>query len=273
MSKRSAKRRLLKALTEIGCFATGIIYGSIGVIALLSFMKLKNGGADEISFFVLLSGFTAGRILIWMIILGALCFIIWRFYEALADPYKRGNDISAILVRTGAACSSFADAFIVLSALQAIYSSNKAPLNGQPVRQRTMVADMLHADWGRTALIAIALIMLATALVLFFYGLSSRFTERLRASDLTKKQTYAVHAIAYAGYCSRGVILGIIGFFFLKAAIKNNSRYVVNTDKAFDFIGDNIGGVAFIIIAIGTISYGLYMLVLGLHYDIDDRKE
>jgi len=82
-----------------------------------------------------------------------------------------------------------------------------------------------------------------------------------------------VHGIAYAGYLSRGVILGVIGFFFLKAAIKRNSAYVVNTDKAFDFIGDHIGPVAFLLIAMGTICYGLYMFVLGLHYDTDVSKK
>ena len=82
----SKKNKLLKTLTLFGCFSTGIIYSSIGTIAILSFLKLKQGGADESSFFVLLNRFTAGRILNWLIILGALCFIFWRFYEAFKDP-------------------------------------------------------------------------------------------------------------------------------------------------------------------------------------------
>ena len=82
-----------------------------------------------------------------------------------------------------------------------------------------------------------------------------------------------MHAIAYAGYFSRGVILGIIGFFLVKSAVKNNSDYVVNTDKAFDFIGDNVGHVWFILVAIGTIAYGLYMFMLGLNYDISANKK
>src|SRR5215218_4334575 len=100
------KNKLLKLLTLIGCFSTGIIYAAIGTIAILSFLKLKKGGADESSFFVLLDGLVAGRILNWLIIVGAICFIIWRFYEAFKDPYKIGNRIKGILLRTGAAFSS-----------------------------------------------------------------------------------------------------------------------------------------------------------------------
>src|SRR4051812_31935538 len=267
------KRNLLKTLTLIGCFSTGIIYGSIGVIALLSFLKLKNGGADESSFFVLLDGFAFGQILNWVIIFGAICFIIWRFYEAFQDPYKVGSDAKALLLRTGAAFSSGADAFIALSALQAIFSQQKAPVSGEPILQRNMVADLLKTEWGRVVVIVTALIVLLTALVLAFYGLSKRFTENIKASDFTKGETYVVHGIAYAGYLSRGVVLGIIGFFYLKAAIKHNSSYVVNTDKAFDFLGDYMGSVVFVLISIGTICYGLYMFVLGVHYNVDVGKK
>ena len=270
--KKETKRILLKAITLVGCFSTGIIYASIGVIAILSFLKLKNGGADESSFMVLLDGFFVGRVLNWLLIVGAICFILWRFYEAFKDPYNVGNDFQGLLVRTGAAFSSGADAFIALSALQALYNPQQGSNTGAPVQQRNLVADILQKDWGEPAVIAVGAIVLLTALVLVFYGLSKRFTERIRADDFSILWKRTVHVLAYAGYLSRGIILGVTGFFFIKAAVEKNSRLVVNTDKAFDFIGDHVGHVPFILVAVGTICYGLYMFVLGLNYDIDDDK-
>jgi uncharacterized membrane protein len=268
------RRRLLKALTLAGCFSTGIIYSSIGIIAMLSFLKLKKGGADESSFFVLLNSFTAGRIINWTIILGAVCFVVWRFYEAFKDPYRLGSDTKGILLRTGAAFSSGADAFIALSALSALFGKQKAPVTGEPVQQRSMVGDLFQFSWGRTVVIAAGVIVLVTAAVLIFYGLSKRFTEAIKSKDFSPKQKFAVHALAYAGYFARGVILAIIGFFYVKSALEHNSRYVVNTDKAFDFIGDHIGHVWFILVATGTLCYGVYMFVLGLKYDINgDKRE
>ena len=266
------KTKVLKILTLVGCVSTGIIYSAIGIIALLSFLRLKKGGADESSFFVLLNGFIAGRILNWLIIFGALCFIIWRFYEAFKDPHRVGKDTNGILLRTGTACSSAADAFIVLSALRAIFDQHKAPLTGEPTQQKHMVGYLLNFNWGQAAVMLIGVIILVTAVVLVLYGLSRRFTEAIRADHFNKKQKSIVHAIAYAGYFSRGVILLIIGFFFVKSAIKNNSRYIVNTDKAFDFIGDHVGHPWFILIAFGTVLYGVYMFVLGLNYDVIGAK-
>ena len=240
-------------MTLTGCWATGIIYASVGVIAILSFLQLKQGGADESSFFVLLNGFLAGRLLNWIIIIGALCFVVWRFYEAIRDPYKLGKDKKGILLRTGAAFSSLADAFIAFSAFQALFNPDKAPETGEPVQQRAMVAELLKTDSGHTLLFAGAIIVLVTAFILALYGLSNRFTERVNAEHFSKGRRYLVHGIAYAGYLSRAVILGITGFFLLKATLENNSRYVVNTDKAFDFIGDHVGHVYFILVAAGTL--------------------
>ncbi|MGE5521787.1 MAG: DUF1206 domain-containing protein [Candidatus Dadabacteria bacterium] len=267
------KIKLLKALTLIGSFSTGIIYGSIGVIAILSFLKLKQGGADENSFFVLLGSFSIGRILNWILIAGAVCLVIWRFYEAFKDPYGVGNDLKGILQRIGAAFSSAADAFIILSALQAMFNEVKAPVSGEPIRQQHLVAGLLHTSSGHLVVIISGGIILITALVLLFYGLSKGFTERIDATDFSRTQKLVTHGIAYAGYFSRGVILGIVGFFFIKAAVENDSTYVRNTDKAFDFIGDDVGYFWFIAIAIGTICYGLYMFVLGLHYDINGKRK
>lgn len=267
------KRKLLKALTLTGCFSTGIIYGSIGVIAILSYLKLKRGGADENSFFALLNGFALGKALNWIIILGAVCFVIWRFYEAFKDPNNAGSDSKGILLRMGIAFSSLADAFIAFSVLQALFSLQKVPLSGEPVQQQNMVADLIKTEWGRVMIIIVSLVVLLTALVLAFYGLSGRFTESIKDERFSKPWTYVVHGLAYSGYLARGVILSVVGFFLFLSAIKRDSSYVVNTDKAFDFIGDNIGGIAFLLIATGTICYGLYMFILGLHYKIDAGKK
>lgn len=75
--------------------------------------------------------------------------------------------------------------------------------------------------------------------------------------------------MAWSGYIARGIILGIIGFFLVKAGTTENATDVVNTDKAFDFIGDHVGHLYFIVVALGTICYGIFMIILGITYNTD----
>jgi hypothetical protein len=63
--------------------------------------------------------------------------------------------------------------------------------------------------------------------------------------------------------------LGIIGFFLIKAAITKDAQHIVNTDKAFDFLGDDVSHFSFIAVAIATICYGIFMFAFGSFYDTD----
>ena len=46
MKQTNKKKTLIHYLPVYGCIATGIIYAGIGIIAILSFLKIRHGGAD-----------------------------------------------------------------------------------------------------------------------------------------------------------------------------------------------------------------------------------
>ncbi|OQP66209.1 DUF1206 domain-containing protein [Niastella populi] len=265
---KSGKKTIIHYLPVYGCIATGIIYAAIGVIAILSFLKLRHGGADEASMMAILAKYLAGKIVIWIILLGTLCYIVWRFYETVTDPYDYGKNWKGIVKRGGIALSTIADILIVFAAVRVLLGSGNIQSDGQPKEERAMVQKLLSGP-GPWPVITIGLIYLLTALVQLWYGVTRGYRERVNIDRFSAFFRYTVHALAWAGYAGRGIILGITGFFFVKAGITENARHVVNTDKAFDFIGDNIGHVYFIIVAVATICYGLFMFAQGVAYDTD----
>jgi hypothetical protein len=141
--------------------------------------------------------------------------------------------------------------------------------DGQPEEERTMVRNMLDHSWGNELVIAIASLVCAIAILQLLYGVNRGYKERVDIAHFSSGVKSTVHFLAWTGYAARAVILGITGFFFMKAGISENAQYVVNTDKAFDFIGDHLGHAYFVILAIGTIFYGLFMFALGVTYDVD----
>lgn len=252
-----------------GCVATGLIYLSIGVIAILSFYKLKRGGADEASLLAFLDQYFIGKIFIGFILLGMVSYTIWRIYEAVKDPYAYGKDLKGILRRTVTALSSLADILIAFSALQALSGTGDIKITGQPTAQRNMARHLLAQDWGYELLLTTGIITCMVAIVQLGYVITRTYVERMDIKYLNEGNKSIIHVLAWAGHFARGIILGIIGFFFIKSAIEANPQLVVNTDKAFDFIGDHVGHVYFIVVAIGTICYGLFMFLFGWYYDTD----
>jgi hypothetical protein len=263
------KSTFFQYLPIYGCIATGISYVGVGTIAMLSFLKVREGGADESSMLAILNEVIIGRILLWIIMVGTVCYIVWRIFEAVTDPYGYGKDVGGLGKRSGIALSTLADLLIVYAAIKVLLGIGGIQQNGQPHEERAFVSEVLTENWGALALTAMGVVVLTAAVVQLVYGLTQGYKERLDIDHYSKGGKAIIHFLAWVGFCSRGIIVGITGFFLLKATFTRNPEYVVNTDKAFDFIGDEIGHVYFILVAIGTVCYGVFMIIHGIAYDQD----
>lgn len=270
MQHSKKKKAFIRFLPVYGCVATGIIYSAIGIIAILSFLNIKQGGADESSLLIFLGDYFVGKIFIWVILLGTISYILWRGFETVKDPYDYGSDVQGLAKRAGIALSTIADALIVYAAITVLLGTSRTQEDGGPEAERQMVSEILGRDYGDWIIISCGLVILATAFVQFFYGVSRGYKERLDIAHFEKKVKRLIHFIAWIGYLSRGIIIGIIGFFYIKAGVLENAQHIVNTDKAFDFIGDHVGHLYFILVAIGTIFYGFFMFALGITYETED---
>lgn len=263
------KKSIIQYFPVYGCISTGLIYATVGVIALLSFFKVRDGGADESSMLGLLNDYLAGKIFIWVILTGTVCYIIWRFYEAITDPYEYGARPSGMVKRISICLSTIADIMIAYTAIRVLLGTGHIMLDGQPKEEQEMVASALRESWGNGAIILIGSLIVVTAVAQLLYGVTRGYRERVDMDNFSKAGTILTHVLAWSGYVARAIILGIIGFFLVKAGVTEDEKVVVNTDKAFDFIGDHIGRLYFILVALGTISYGIFMFILGIAYDTD----
>lgn len=267
--KQRPQRPFVHYLAVWGCISTGIIYGAVGMIAILSFFRLKKGGADEGSLFAYLDQYAAGKIISILILGGAVAYIAWRIYETVRDPYQYGRTAKGILRRSATALSSFADALIVVAAIQVYAGDPGIVKTGEPAGLRTGTETMLEQPWGATVLYIIGGITLVAALAQFGYVITKGYRERMDLHTQPTRKRQLIDVLAWTGHFARGIIIGIIGFFFIKAAAWNDAQMVVNTDKAFDFLGDHVSHAAFLIVAAGTIAYGIFMVFFGVYYDSD----
>lgn len=273
MKESREKKFFVHYLPIYGSISTGLIYVAIGIIAILSFLQIKDGGADEGSLLAFMYDYLAGKIFVWIILLGTLSYIAWRIWEAIKDPYNYGSSWKGIGRRAGIGLSSIADIFIAYSAVMVILGISNIQKDGVPEEEREFVGSMLQEGWGDWMIITLGVVITSTALVQFYYGITRGYKERLSIGHFSKEIKKLIHFLAWIGYLARGIIIGIIGFFFIKAGITEDAQLIVNTDKAFDFIGDHIGHLFFILVAIGTICYGFFMFFLGATYDADNNDK
>ena len=124
MKTGKKSKSFIRYLPSYGSISTGLIYFAIGLIAVLSFLKIKQGGADESSLVAFLNDYFAGRIFIWIILLGTASYITWRIFESIKDPYQYGRNAKGLILRIGIALSTIPDMLIALA---------PRPVHGVPI--------------------------------------------------------------------------------------------------------------------------------------------
>jgi hypothetical protein len=262
-------RIIIESLGRFGCFSIALVYIMVGLMAILSFAGEADAMADEERIVDVLLDIPAGEVIILIMIAGLLGYIIWRVFEAFKDPYNFGSHFKGIAIRTGIGLSAVGYAIIGFSAFQVLLAGGS---NGEQ-DQQMFVSKVFEFPGGLWIVGAAGLITALAGIVQFKYVGSSDYKKRIKLNELKKYVRIATHILAWAGYLARGIILCVIGFFIIRAAVEFDPKSVGDTDSAFDFIGDfgMLGELFFLIVAIGTICYGLFMIISGIYYRFEDE--
>lgn len=256
-------------LARAGAIAIGVVYAMIGVIALLSLMQLKQGGAGNTGVLHLLSNMPLGEVVVAIVFLGLVAYIIWKFYNAWKDPYGYGSNWKGIGKRLGIAGAGIAYSLIAYTAIQAFLGMT-VNRHGRPSEQRNLVAEIFQWGIGEWLIGGLGLIVALTGIAQFVYVIKRAYREKLHYQKISTTKKQVIGTLAWIGHFARGIILLIIAYFLIQAAVLSNPEDVVNTDKAFNFLGEKIGHASFVAVAAGTICYGFYMFALSRYYDFSD---
>ncbi|RDV16763.1 DUF1206 domain-containing protein [Pontibacter diazotrophicus] len=262
MAVKERHKYIVHLLARYGCFSIGMVYLIVGVIAILSFLKMSKAAADEARMVEIIMDLPLGEVLLWILIIGLGGYIVWRVFEAVTDPYEMGGDYSGLAKRTGIALSGFGYGLVAYTTIQ-IMSGNSS---GNEQETQLFIAEVFTWAGGRW-LVGLSGLMTALAgITEFYYVAKGDYTQRIHMDEFSEGWAKAVHALAWAGFCARGILLLVLGYFFIKAAIQIDPQEIGDTDTAFDFIGAGgsvLGDIAFILVAGGTIAYGIFMFVFG----------
>jgi hypothetical protein len=243
----------------------------VGALALLALSGVLTGSADESRMVRVVMGVPGGALLIWTVIAGLAGYVLWRSVEVLADPYEFGGDLRGLAIRTGIALSAAAYGAIAYSAARIAAGDAGGGESGEEERQ-LLVAQVLDWPAGSWLVGAVGAVIIIVGLLQFGLVASGGYTTEIRIAPRGPTMRALIHALAWYGYAARGVILCVLGYFLVQAALARDPEAVGDTDTAFDFIGGGvIGDSAFLLVALGTIAYGVFMYFNAAFYQFRKR--
>jgi hypothetical protein len=270
-------RNAARPLARFGCVAIGTVYIAVGSLAVIALSGRLIEVADEDRMISLLMDIRGGPILIWTIVIGMAGYVIWRAVEVVTDPYRFGAQLKGLAIRSLIALSALAYGSLAFSAARIAVTHEPGASNGgrdgAEQQQQRLVAQVL--EWpGGAWLVGAAGGALAAVGIGQFVVLARRgYTTEVDLVGRSRRVRRAIHATAWYGYSARGVILGVLGYFLLRAAAQRDPQEAGDTDTAFDFIGGGlIGDSAFFVVAVGTIAYGVFMYLNARFYQFGGER-
>ena len=261
--KRTAKKAefspLMEAVTRLGYGVRGLIYITMGLLAVQAALGKGGGLASQQDAIAAIGKQPAGLILLWVVLIGLVSYALWGVVRAVLDPLHKGHDLKGLLLRAGFLVSAFGYAILVLPTYRYITGGSQTANGSQTQKFFTSIMAM---PWGRLAIGILGLAVLAGGLYQVYLGLKAGFDRQFQIYALTPDEVKLATDVGRFGTAARGVVLAIVGGLIGLAAYRANPGQPIGMDTALATLLHQPYGIWLLgIVAVGLVAFGVYSLL------------
>ena len=262
-AERAARSPWVGRLGRIGFTAQGTCFVIIAVLALeLAFGK-SGALTDPRGAFVVLAAGGWTRVLLVLLAIGFGGYSIWRFAQAIFDRGGMGSSPGGLGRRAIQLGQAVLYALLTASAVHVLVGSRA---QGSPKRA---AAGILGWPGGPEIVCAIGAAVAIVAVVNVYWGLSGRFTESLRLGEVDVRTEELLKLVGTIGFVALGLVLGVISWFLLKAAIDFDAGKVVSLGGAMARVARaDYGKWLLTAVAAGLLAYGVFGLLQARYHRV-----
>lgn len=256
--KEAVTSPLMEALTRLGYGVRGIIYITMGLLAVR--VALGKGGAlaSPQGAIAAIGRQPAGLILLWVILAGIISYSVWGVVRAIWDPLHKGHDMKGLVTRLGYLASAFGYAFLAYTTYGYIKGVSRST-NGS---QTQLLTSVMAMPMGRWAIGLVGLIVLAVGLYQISLGFKAGFERQFQVYALTPKEVKLATNMGRFGTAARGLVFAVLGGLIALAAYNANPKQPVGMDAALAALRHQPYGVWLLgIVAVGLVAFGAYSML------------
>ncbi len=256
-TERTARNPALELLERLGYVVRGVLYATMGGLALGVAMGIGGSATDPSGSLAFLTNNRAGRFLLIAVVAGLAAYACWGFVRAIFDPLHRGDDAPGIAERLGFAWSGIAYTSIVLFALRLLAGNSPSHRDAT----QSAIASVLSLPGGKWFAVGIGLVTLGVGIGQLVEGFRATFKKDLKRTQMKKWEKDLVDNLGRIGMLSRGVTFSLVGWFVLQGGLHHDASQVHSYGGAFVFILEQpYGQVLLAAVALGFIALGVHSL-------------
>lgn len=270
----------LEHYARVGYAAKGVIYGTIGLLALFEAMDFNTGetvGSQGV--LRRIAGQPFGRVLLVVLTISIVGYVVWRFIQAVIDPehntsFKADGDPdsdwswSDILRRISYACSGMAYLTVAYSAFETLDLAFEDSGSGRALEDRALM--VMQQPLGRVAVGAGGLIVCGIGCYYFYRAIKAEFRKRFKRHQMSDAAKTWASIVGRVGIAARGFVYLVIGGSAIRAAWEFDPSMIRTTEGALSAFENNPTDEWILaILGIGFMAYAVHMGFQARYRSID----
>lgn len=206
---KAAFNPLVEALARLGYGVRGLIYITMGLLAVSVAFGKGGAPADQQGAIAAIGRQPAGLVILWVVLIGLVSYSLWGVIRAVLDPLHKGRDTKGLLTRGAYLVSAVSYALLILPTYGFITGAGSTAQNGAQTQQS--LASIMSKPWGPWAIGLIGLIVIAVGLYQIYQGFNSSFDKQFKTYAMTARQVKWATQLGRFGTATRGLILALVG--------------------------------------------------------------
>jgi hypothetical protein len=241
-----------------GLVAKGVLYAALGLLA----VKVASGEAsartaNQRGAIELVASQPLGEWLLLLLTVGLFALSIWQVILVIKGDPVDGSAATDRAIFAGKAFLYFGTAMTALRLLGFDWAQRISGGGSEASQDRT-TAVVMSWPGGPWIVGLLGVFVVGAAIYQFHYHAMNRgFMKRLATGRMSRHLASIVERAGRAGYASRAIVLGIIGLFFIVAAVEHDARAAVGLSGALQAAARQTWGAVILwVVALGLLLYG-----------------
>jgi hypothetical protein len=262
----------IERLARFGYAAKGVVYMLVGLLAFQAAFNWGGRITGSKGAFRTIADQPFGNFLLFLVGVGLLGYVVWRFVEAFRDPEHRDSGISAFGRRVSYFISGLIYASLAIFALRIVFSSPSSNDGGGSTSEQG-VATLLAQPFGQWLVGFVGVAIVAYGFYSIYKAYSTKFRRQLKLAQMSPKEEKWSTRIARFGLTAKGLVSVIIGYFFIQAARTSDPSQAQTTEGALQTLQQQPYGAWLMgIVALGLIAYGIHLEVQARYRRISPAR-
>ena len=254
--RRAVHSPAFELLARIGFVARGVIYATIGLLAIQVAIHSSNEKTNQRGAMQTIEKQPFGHALLIAVAIGLGGYALWRFAQAAYGHGPEGGGDSSTSGRIVALASGLSYAAMCALAIAVLMGTSSSSGNAH-----SSTAGVLGWPGGQWIVGAAGLIFIGVAAYQGYKGVTRKFLEEDKTEKMGPTARTWITAIGVVGHLARMVAFGLIGIFIVKAAIDYAPKKAVGLDGALAKLAHQTYGTALLlIVAAGLVAFGIYSI-------------